>query len=88
MARQSKQPKSLRELSRDVFKTPTGKQLLDELVRQYVHNKAFDKDPYQTAFLAGQRAFVLLLEHYTYSPPVEDLIDDEYLDDRADLSDI
>lgn len=76
MARPRKQPKSLHVLIRDAFNTPVGKPALDELIRLYVHSNAFSRDPYQTAFLAGQRALVLNFEHYINSQPLEDPLDD------------
>ncbi len=69
------QHKSLHVLVRDAFSTPLGKTALNELIRVYVHAKAFDKDPYQTAFLAGQRSLVLTLAHYINSKPLEDFIE-------------
>jgi hypothetical protein len=71
LARQRKPPKSLHALVRDAFNTPVGKPALDELIRVYVHKDAFSKDPYQTAFLAGQRSLVLTLAHYTNGQQLE-----------------
>lgn len=71
MARPRKQPKSLHVLIRDAFSTPLGKAALDELVRVYVLGQAFHKDPYQNAFLSGQRYLVQTLDRYTNSQPLE-----------------
>ena len=83
MARPRKQPKSLHVLVRDAFCTPTGKAALDELVRVYVHGRAYDKDPYQNAFLSGQRHLVQTLDRYTNSQPLEDsLVNTDHDTDR------
>jgi hypothetical protein len=86
LARQRKPPKSLSVLVRDAFNTPLGKPALDELIRLYVHKNAFDKDPYQTAFLAGQRSLVLTLAHYTHGQQLE--IDDDGGNADHDTNDI
>lgn len=72
--RKDKPRKSLRELTRETFKTPSGLQLLDELVHTYVHRPAFDLDPHKTAYMAGERGLVLLLHQFTHAP-LEDPVD-------------
>jgi len=67
-----KQPKSLSTLIHEVFTTPSGKDLLDELNRIYVQRTAFDTDPYKTAYMAGERGLVLTLVFHTNQPPMEE----------------
>lgn len=76
------QPNTLHELARITFNTPTGKQTLALLKRLYVETRGFDKDPFKTAYMAGERGLVLLLDHYTNSPILEEV--DE---DARDISD-
>lgn len=62
----------LSTLIREVFTTPSGKALLDELNRIYVQTRAFDTDPYKTAYMAGERGLVLTLTFHTHQPPMEE----------------
>lgn len=70
--RKPKQPKPLGTLIREVFTTPSGKDLLDELNRVYVQTRGFDNDPYKTAYMAGERGLVLTLMFYTNQPVMEE----------------
>lgn len=83
--RKDKQPKSLRDLVRDAFKTPVGLQALDELMRVYVHRSSFDSDPLKMAYNEGMRSMVRNLYTMTHSR-LEDLVDGN--DDDAGTDDI
>ncbi len=67
-----KQPKTLQQLVKLTFNTPVGMECLETLKRVFVEREAFHTDTHKTAFMAGERSLVLLLQHYIHQEDVED----------------